>query len=127
MYFTGAENVPAEFCVSRISEGSTVATSVETGPAVVTRTHLFEPRPNPFNPTTSIRFAIPEASRVRLAVYDAAGRLVSILADGSFPVGEFERIGDGRDQAGRAAPSGVYFARLQADRRADTKKLVLVR
>lgn len=69
--------------------------------------------PNPFNPTTAIRFSIPEIGRVYLAVYDVNGRLVRVLIDGELSVGAHEVTWDGRDEVGHEVASGVYLARLQ--------------
>jgi flagellar hook assembly protein FlgD len=68
--------------------------------------------PNPFNPATTVTFALPEAGRARLAVYDLRGRLVRTLADESFSVGPQQVPWDGRDDQGNPLASGVYFGKL---------------
>ncbi|HXV12698.1 MAG TPA: FlgD immunoglobulin-like domain containing protein [Candidatus Krumholzibacteria bacterium] len=83
--------------------------------------------PNPFNPSARISFATPARGRVDAAVYDAAGRFVARLASGVFPAGEHDLSWDGRDHAGRAAASGVYFLRVRAGTARETLKLVLLR
>ena len=78
--------------------------------------------PNPFNPQTTIRYALPEASRVKLEVFDAAGRRVAVLAN--------ERQGAGTHEAVFEAahlPSGTYLYRLQAGPSARVGKMVLVK
>jgi len=70
-------------------------------------------QPNPFNPATVIRFSVPEAGPVHLAIHDLTGRVVRVIVDGPVAAGAHEVAWDGRDQVGRAAASGVYFARLQ--------------
>jgi hypothetical protein len=75
---------------------------------------VYRARPNPFSGATEIAFAIPEAGRVSLRVYDAAGRLVRTLVDGAREAGVARISWDGRDQAGRGARSGIYFVRLSA-------------
>ncbi len=84
-------------------------------------------RPNPFNPRTTIRFDLPAAGPVRLAVYDAAGRLVRTLVDWDLPPGAHDAAWDGRDSAGRGLASGSYFARLEAGGRVEVARLSLVR
>ncbi len=88
---------------------------------------LHAPMPNPFNPSTMIRFDLPVAGGVRLRVHDVAGRLVRTLLDADFPAGSHEAAWDGRDEAGRALASGSYFARLSAGGRTRTVRLALVR
>jgi hypothetical protein len=85
-------------------------------------------RPNPFRDVTEIAFSLPAESRVRLAVYDVAGRLVQRLAEGErLPAGRHARAWDGRDQSGRFAAPGVYYYRLEAEERFATRSLLLLR
>jgi hypothetical protein len=78
--------------------------------------------PNPFNSETRIRFDLPRASRVRLAVYDITGRQAAELESGVLPAGHHERM-----FSGRSLPSGVYFCRLEYDGRSATRKMVLLK
>ncbi|RLA57632.1 MAG: hypothetical protein DRR04_12470 [Gammaproteobacteria bacterium] len=76
----------------------------------------FEPNfPNPFNPTTTIALSLDRAQNVRLDIYDARGRLVRALHDGSLAAGRNELQWDGRDNSGRQASSGVYFSRASGE------------
>ena len=84
--------------------------------------------PNPFNPTTTLRFDLPEAAMVELAVYDLAGRLLRRLVAGeSYPAGFHEAVWDGRDGSGRSVGSGVYLYRLETGAYRETKRMTLVR
>jgi len=94
------------------------------GPAVFS---LSQNVPNPFNPTTTIRFGLPEAGHVTLAVYDVAGRLVGNLAASHFEAGQHEVVWDGRDATGREVASGVYVYRLTAKQGVVTRRMVLLR
>ena len=70
--------------------------------------------PNPFNPTTSIGFVVPEACRVILTVHDARGRRVRSLVERDYDAPSRDQVvWDGRDDAGHVLPSGVYWVRLQ--------------
>jgi len=77
--------------------------------------------PNPFNPATAITFTLPAAQTVRLAVYDARGREVALLASGQYSAGN-HRI----DYAANGLSSGLYFYKLTAAGRSWTKKMALV-
>jgi len=88
---------------------------------------LSRPRPQPSRGSQSLAITASSDLRVELAVYDVAGRLVQLLHDGMVPRGETTFIWDGRDRAGRPAPSGVYFLRARADRSIQTWKSVRVR
>ena len=78
--------------------------------------------PNPFNPETTIRYALPERSPVRLSVYDLAGREVAALVDGVQPAGEHAARFDGSD-----LPSGSYVYRLQVGEEVETRTMTLVK
>jgi hypothetical protein len=78
--------------------------------------------PNPFNPTTDIRYQMPDASEVSLKVYDTAGRLVTTLTDGWRQAGEHEVTFDGSKLA-----SGLYFVRLQAGEFTAVQKMLLLK
>ena len=74
---------------------------------------LHPAHPNPFNPSTTLRYDLPEVSSVNLIVYDLAGRELrrwSLRASAGFQ----QAVWDGRDQAGRPVPSGIYIYRLEA-------------
>jgi pimeloyl-ACP methyl ester carboxylesterase len=83
--------------------------------------------PNPFNPSTTIRFALPDDRHVRLSVYDVTGRRIATLVDGLMTSGEKRIEWNGRDDAGSEASSGVYFYRLVAGERVSVRKMVLIR
>jgi YVTN family beta-propeller protein len=83
--------------------------------------------PNPFNPTTLIKFTIAEDCRVTLVIYDASGRRVRTLVDTALPAAFYRAEWDGRNDEGRRLSSGVYFYRLNAGRFTKTRKLVLLR
>lgn len=78
--------------------------------------------PNPFNPITTIVFALDRQQKIRLAVYDITGREVAALADQWFPTGEQRFTFDAS-----SLPSGSYFARLQSENLNRTVKLVLLK
>lgn len=85
--------------------------------------------PNPFNPSTTIAFTIPdgEPSGYALSVYDPRGRLVRRLGQGTLAPGRHETVWDGRDDRGEAVSAGVYLYRLDHDGRKLTGKMVLVK
>ena len=83
--------------------------------------------PNPFNPQTTIRYTTVGVSRVRVLVYDVAGRLVRRLVDRQQGRGEYSVVWSGEDDHGRPVGSGVYFYILNAGDYVQTRKLVVVR
>ena len=78
--------------------------------------------PNPFNPTTTIPFALPEASRVTLAVYDLLGRRVAVLVEGEMAAGRHEAVFEASHLS-----SGVYLVRLQSASFSQVRRMTLVK
>ncbi len=78
--------------------------------------------PNPFNPVTRIRYDLPRAGVVRLAVYDIMGREVETIVNERQAAGSYEAVWDGTRFA-----SGVYFYRLTAEGYGETRKMLLIR
>ncbi len=98
--------------------------SLEAAPRV---TALLPAWPNPFNPHTTIPFTLADAGRVRVSVYDLAGRRVVLLLDERRSRGRHEVVWRGRDDMGRRAASGVYLLRMEAPGFTRNRKLVLLR
>ena len=88
---------------------------------------LYQNVPNPFNPTTSIRYDVPAAGgRVTLRVYDVSGRLVRTLVDGVQPPGDHTATWNGRNDHGNGVATGVYFYRMTAPGFETTRKMILL-
>ena len=83
--------------------------------------------PNPFNPSTSIPFALPSAAQVRLSVFNVLGQQVRTLLDREVEAGYHRLAWDGRDDAGRQAGAGVYFYLLESGSFRQTRKMTLVK
>jgi flagellar hook assembly protein FlgD len=89
---------------------------------------LRQNHPNPFNPSTTIEYYLPEAAVVTLDVYSADGKLVARLARGERQErGTHTVCWSGLDGQGSAVSSGVYFYRLQAGKETLSRKMVLMR
>jgi len=120
---TGGSSTAMDMNVQQLMEDAAAA-------EIPTEYALHNAYPNPFNPSTTIRFDLPEAAKVRLVVYDMLGREVTVLADGERPVGQYAL----RFDAGKLS-SGMYIFRLQAGNAStgsarsftQTKKLMLMK
>jgi hypothetical protein len=92
------------------------------------RYSLSQNHPNPFNPTTTIDYSIARAGHVSLKVYNVAGQLVRTLVDEvQSPESVEPVIWDGRNNAGHAVSSGVYFYRLTTKGFTKTRKMVVLK
>ena len=83
---------------------------------------LNNPYPNPFNPSTTISFGVPEDSNVSIEVFDVNGRLVETLINDNLDAGYHEIQWDATLQS-----SGLYIIKMQSDRFIDTQKLMLIK
>jgi hypothetical protein len=84
--------------------------------------HIDPNYPNPFNPTTNIRFEVGHPGLVRLRVFDVLGRQVAALVDGFRSAGRYNVVWDAADVS-----SGVYFCRLESEGRSATMRMVMMR
>lgn len=98
-----------------------VATEVDTA-NVPAQFSLLPNYPNPFNPATTLTFALPQTANVTLDIFDAVGRKVKTIAQGLHAAGTYKVT---FDAAG--LPSGMYVARIQAGTIVSTQKLTLVK
>jgi flagellar hook assembly protein FlgD len=94
-------------------------------------TSLLQITPSLFSLTTEISYQITgNPNQVSLKVYDVSGRLVRVLVNSptsNLEPGTYQLLWDGRDDQGKALPSGVYFLRLETDASRLTRKAVLTR
>jgi hypothetical protein len=106
----------------------TTPTGVETASSPpVPKNRIEPPAPNPFNPSTAIRFAVASAGHLRLSVYNVAGARVRVLFDGNLPAGEHVVRWDGKDDQGRDVGSAAYFIRLDGQGAPVSRKAMLLR
>ncbi len=123
-------------------QGQLIATILPDGSVLMLRADVLDPAtavapslprelslaayPNPFNPATTIRFTVPRAGPVDLAIFDVRGRRVTTLRSRWVDAGDHSVEWDGRNDRGERVASGVYLCRLRTDGREVTRKLVMV-
>ncbi len=105
---------PIEIIISSIEEGSNDLIPVNF--------ELFQNHPNPFNPSTNIKYALPTNAFVNLTVYNVLGKTVTTLVNEEKPAGNYQIIFDASEN-----PSGVYFYRLKTNDFLTTKKMMLLK
>jgi len=102
---------------------SSIATSVQSDVGEIpTKYSLYQNFPNPFNPTTLIKYSIPKVTFVSLKVYSLIGEDVAMLVNEKKPIGSYAVEFNAMD-----LPSGIYFYKLQAGDFFETKKMVLMK
>ena len=92
-----------------------------------TKFMLEAPFPNPFNPSTTIKYHIPKPTVIELVVYNSAGKKIRTLSSGNANPGIHTTVWDGKNDNGRDIASGIYFYRLVAGDFVQTRKMVLLR
>ena len=88
---------------------------------------LFPAAPNPFNPTTTIRYELRRDGIAEIAVFDVTGARVRTLVNGHVTAGEHQVTWDGRNDAGRRLASGVYLCLLSAGDFRTAQRMVLIK
>jgi len=106
-----------------VSQGSLT----ETIENVPDKFALYENYPNPFNPTTTLRFDIPEMSDIRLTIYNMLGQEVRVFDMQSTPAGYHSVTWDATNDLGEQVGAGVYLYQLQAKDFVKTKKMILLK
>jgi hypothetical protein len=91
------------------------------------RLRLLQNVPNPFNPSTTFRFELPEGGPVRLRVFDVSGRAVRTLLDAACPAGPNEVTWTGDDDTGRVLPSGTYYYQLSTPFASATRRTLMLK
>ena len=104
--------------------GTTVGTDDTFIPDVFA---LYQNYPNPFNPVTTITYDIPEASDVRLVVYNLVGQPVSVLVNGFQNPSRYTLAWNGLSDAGLPVSSGIYVYRLETDSYVKTMKMMYLK
>ncbi len=85
---------------------------------------LYEPYPNPCELETHLRFSLPAAEDVEIAIYDTTGRCVISLIEGFASAGTHELVWDGASADGAHVPRGVYYARMRAGEASQQVKIL---
>jgi len=130
---TQIENTEIEVTGSQVSDGSLGVNAVALPAPVQIQTRpeafaLANNYPNPFNPATTIKYALPEASQVRLEVFNTVGQVVRTMVDAHQNAGRYVVQWDATNDNGVNLSSGIYFYRLQVEGNyLEVKKMLLLK
>jgi hypothetical protein len=129
--FRGSDLIAESFVDAGIDDftilGTTGVSDAPESNSPVVRFALGASTPNPTAGTARIGFQVPVSTKVDIRVFDVAGRAVTTLANGTYEAGLHSVEWDGRDTAGHAVASGVYFYRMSADGYISTRSLIINR
>ena len=88
---------------------------------------LSQNHPNPFNPSTTIRYALPENGKVTLSIYNMVGQKIQTLVDSWQQAGAYVAHWNGKDESGREVGSGIYLCRMESGAFTRVNKMVLLK
>jgi hypothetical protein len=94
---------------------------------VPTMFFLADNYPNPFNPTTTINYSIPNDTDVSLSIYNVKGQKVTTLVNGNQIAGSYNAVWNGTDDKNNKVSSGIYFYKITAGEKTEMKKMVLMK
>ncbi|MBN2009481.1 T9SS type A sorting domain-containing protein [candidate division KSB1 bacterium] len=102
-------------------------TSVEDLKSTIAEYQLFNNYPNPFNPSTTISFSVPNVDDVSLCIYNSMGQKVSTVWEGMAQAGLHSVQWNGKYDSGKIASSGLYFYELKSSQGVSREKMLLVK
>jgi len=125
VYFTDANNgwiVGDNGTILHTTNGGVTFVEEEQIADLPTAYYLSNNFPNPFNPSTKIKYSVPQTSTVQMKVFDVLGKEIETLVNEEKPVGTYELNWNAAN-----LPSGVYFYRLKAENFVQTRKMILLK
>lgn len=120
IFFTGADKVHS-------ASNNKSVQNIGGNNAIPAEFALKQPYPNPFNPTTTINYALPKPSKVIITIYDIRGRKVRELINNNESAGYKSIIWDGLDDYGKMVSGGIYIYHLKAGQYSSSKKLLFLK
>jgi hypothetical protein len=105
----------------------TTTSVVEITNKIPTEFELSHNYPNPFNPSTKFRYALPEGRDVKIIIYDINGSKVTELVNNYQAAGTYEVTWNGKNDLGQQVASGTYIYNVKAGNFVQTKKMVLLK
>jgi len=125
--FNGESEINFNEVILATQEGNRIPASVSSGKvdfanSLPLKTDLYNAYPNPFNPTTNIKYDIASSGLVEINIYDTMGRLVTSLVNDHKEPGSYNIAWNANNQA-----SGMYFVQFNADNSVLTQKLMLLK
>jgi hypothetical protein len=127
VYTAGVEAVYDEGISNRETFVFTYYGRTDANSILPLRTELCNNYPNPFNPSTTIKFTLNEVGRVQLLVYNIKGQLVRTLVNENKTPNMYEVTWNGRNDLGKSVSSGIYFYRLKTRNFDSTEKMIMLK
>ncbi len=126
-YSTDQNITPDDPCFYIIEEGAKTGVDSRNHAEMITSYKLSNNFPNPFNPTTTIRYDVFKTGFISLKIFNAAGKEIKSLFEGIANPGEYRIFWDGTNNSGNLVGSGTYFCHLRTDNHLYTHKMTLIK
>ncbi len=110
-----------------VEEGEKTGIASQNQTDIVASYKLLNNYPNPFNPATTIRYDVLKTGFVTIKIFNAAGKEIKSLFEGTATPGEYNLIWNGTDNSGKLVGSGTYFCHLRTDNHLFTQKMTLIK
>jgi hypothetical protein len=94
---------------------------------IPTEYELFNNYPNPFNPSTTIKYSVPKNSNIKVRIYNMMGQLIKTLVNESKSPGNYEVQWYGKNEENLSVASGIYFYQLESENFVKTNKMILLK
>jgi len=106
---------------------SFLATGIAETKQIPTQFAFHQNFPNPFNPSTTISYALPQKEHVTISIFNVQGQEQAILVEEEQAAGNYSVVWDGRRNTGELLPSGLYFCQIKAGKYTRTQKMSLLK
>ncbi|MEE9190352.1 MAG: T9SS type A sorting domain-containing protein, partial [Candidatus Neomarinimicrobiota bacterium] len=116
-----------DYWIVKLSPDPLISTEDQSIMTIPDQLTVFPAYPNPFNPSTTIRYGIESDSRVTIEIHDISGKQILTLLNNTQTQGWYSVVWNGTNQQGDQAPAGVYFSKITSGNEVITSKLMLLK
>jgi Secretion system C-terminal sorting domain len=122
-------SISAQYCEgeSELISATFIYNGLVADEILIPRAKLIGNYPNPFNPSTTLKFSLNAQDHVSLSIYNICGQLVKKLVDAEFDSGEYAIVWNGEDNSNKRVSSGMYFLRMQTSEYSASRKIMLIK
>ena len=113
--------------ITRIFEPNFTVNIKEQSESIIEESNLYSNFPNPFNPSTNVKFELNKSETVLIKVYNILGKEIKLLLNENLPAGEYTIQWDGKDNKGNSLPGGVYFIQMRTANYYKSIKTILLK
>ncbi len=118
---------PGKLYAQNIQLDGELGFSASSDNDLLTLKHSLKMYPNPFNPSTTIKYTIPTEEKVKISIFNIKGQLINTLIDETKIAGEHSITWNGKNESNQSVSSGIYFYKMQTKNISEIKKCLLLK